>query len=96
MGALNEKIIEATELVERGLVPSVRYISKNIPDSELPRVKRNGKICRPLRFYERHVNRVFPVEELPEQQPRSLKTELQRYKKPAYDFRSFGFKRKGK
>lgn len=47
----------------------------NTPDSLLPRVRRNGRIIRPIRFYREDVERLFSKPRGPKPEVRSLKIE---------------------
>lgn len=71
---LGPEILTVEDLIESRRFDSLSSIY-NMPDSILPRVRRNGKIVRPLRFYRSDVDRVFsrPLEEA-----RSLTIETER------------------
>lgn len=61
MGAAKNKlheIITAEEAIERKYFDSKSEIY-SIPDEVLPRVRRGGKIARPLRFYIEDIERLF-------------------------------------
>lgn len=55
---LSDEIVTVEELIALKRFDSIQEIY-NIPDSELPRVRRGGKIIRPLRFYVKDVERLF-------------------------------------
>lgn len=55
---LRQEIVTMEELIEAKYFDSVEEIYA-IPDSSLPRLRRNGKIVRPLRFYWRDVDKLF-------------------------------------
>jgi hypothetical protein len=55
---LDEKIVFMAELIATGRFDSERDVY-NTPDSVLPRVRRGGKIIRPLRFYASDIERLF-------------------------------------
>lgn len=60
MGAPNLKdhIVTMKELIEAKYFDSEKEIYAT-PDSILPRVRRGGKIVRPLRFYWKDIERLF-------------------------------------
>lgn len=64
---LSHNIVTVGDLIEAKLFDKVQDVY-DIPDSVLPRVRRNGKIVRPLRFYMSDVDRIFskPLEAGPE------------------------------
>lgn len=72
------EIVTMEELVQSKRFDSIQSIY-NTPDSILPRVRRNGKIVKPLRFYLSDVERLFskPVSS-PGEQGRSLTIETER------------------
>lgn len=55
---LDEQIVMVDELIQSKRFDSVVSVY-NTPDSTLPRIRRNGKIMRPLRFYRSDVERLF-------------------------------------
>lgn len=69
----SEEIVTVSELIESRRFDSLQSIY-NTPDSVLPRVRRNGRIVRPLRFYRSDVERLFSKPGTAE--TRSLKTEI--------------------
>jgi hypothetical protein len=71
-------MVYADELISQKLFTSIQALY-NTPDTVLPRVRRNGKIIRPLRFYRADVERLFskPLS-TPTEPGRSLKTETTR------------------
>lgn len=72
---LDEQIVTMAELILSKRFDSVQDIYQ-MPDSVLPRVRRNGRIIRPLRFYRSDVESLFsnPGEAIA-RQDRSLKIE---------------------
>lgn len=55
---LDAEILTLEELVSSRRFDSIQAVY-NTPDSVLPRVRRNGRILRPLRFYRSDVERLF-------------------------------------
>jgi hypothetical protein len=74
-----DEILFIEDLISSKLFDSPQAIY-NTPDSVLPRVRRNNKIIRPLRFYRSDVERLFsrPGEAIALREPRSLKIEVTR------------------
>jgi hypothetical protein len=74
-----DEILFVEDLISSRLFDTVEAIY-NTPDSVLPRVRRNNKIVRPLRFYRADVERLFskPGEAIALRRPRSLKIEVTR------------------
>ncbi len=73
---LDEQILTVEDLIASKRFDSVISIYKT-PDSVLPRVRRNGRIIKPLRFYRSDVERLFsnPGEAIALNQSRSVKIE---------------------
>jgi hypothetical protein len=71
-----EEILFIEDLIASKLFDTPQAIY-NTPDSVLPRVRRNNKIIRPLRFYRSDVERLFskPGEASALRRPRSLTIE---------------------
>lgn len=75
---LEADIVYASELISTRRFDNLQAVY-NTPDSVLPRVRRNGRIVRPLRFYRSDVERLFskPLS-TPIDTWRSLTTETKR------------------
>lgn len=73
---LEDQILFVDDLIRMRRFDSVQDVY-NTPDSILPRVRRNGRVIRPLRFYLSDVERLFskPGEAIGLETVRSLKTE---------------------
>lgn len=83
---LKEEIITIEELIESKRFDSLKEIY-SIPDSVLPRVRRAGKIVRPLRFYVKDVERLFSKPKSDDRVSHVQITQLESLPRPTIQFK---------